>query len=171
MRIALFGFTLIALLPQIAHANDAFFGTWSRGDGVVRAIIAPCGGNLCMTDSWVRPGVADEKVGDKVIFDVKPEGADTLKGSGYDPKRDLRFSVTLRVAGRPDDDQRLWPWRTGLQERDLDALSLTICAIGDRRATIAIPPMSPRPSLVPLAENQPQSPHRQKRHVRSVARA
>ncbi len=90
--------TLTALSPTVAHADD-FAGAWARGDGIVRATIAPCGSNLCMTDTWIKPGVTDEKVGDKVVFDVKPQADGTLKGSGFDPQRDLKFSVTLTVSG------------------------------------------------------------------------
>ena len=87
-----------AIFPAAASAND-FMGPWARGDGIVRATIAPCGSKLCMTDTWIKPGVADEKVGDKVVFDVKPQADGTLKGSGFDPQRNLTFSVTLSVAG------------------------------------------------------------------------
>lgn len=89
---------LLVLLPVSAHA-DTFMGPWARGDGVVRATIAPCGSKLCMTDTWIKPGVADEKVGDKVVFDVKPQADGTLKGSGFDPQRNLKFSVVLTVVG------------------------------------------------------------------------
>ena len=87
-----------ALVPSAAYPND-FLGPWARGDGIVRATIAPCGDKLCMTDTWIKPGVADEKVGDKVVFDVKPQADGTLKGTGFDPQRDLKFSVMLTVAG------------------------------------------------------------------------
>lgn len=85
-------------LPVSAQA-DTFMGPWARGDGIVRATIAPCGSKLCMTDTWIKPGVADEKVGDKVVFDVKPQSDGTLKGSGFDPQRNLKFSVVLKVSG------------------------------------------------------------------------
>lgn len=89
---------LASMLPAAAYA-DNFMGPWARGDGVVRATIAPCGGKLCMTDTWIRPGVTDEKVGDKVVFDVKPQADGTLTGSGFDPQRNLKFSVVLKVSG------------------------------------------------------------------------
>lgn len=85
-------------IPASAHA-DTFMGPWARGDGIVRATIAPCGSQLCMTDTWIKPGVTDEKVGDKVVFDVKPQSDGTLKGSGFDPQRNLKFSVVLKVTG------------------------------------------------------------------------
>lgn len=91
-------FALFAIMPNAADA-DTFMGPWARGDGVVRATIAPCGSKLCMTDTWIKPGVADEKVGDKVVFDVKPQADGTLKGSGFDPQRNLKFSVLLTING------------------------------------------------------------------------
>ncbi len=52
-----------------------------------------------MTNTWIKPGVADEKVGEKVVFDVKPQADGTLKGSGFDPQRNVKFSVNIQVSG------------------------------------------------------------------------
>ncbi len=80
-------------------AADGFFGAWARGDGVARVKVETCGAQICMTDTYIRPDVKDEKVGDKIVFDVKPAADGTLTGNGYDPQRKLNFSVVITVAG------------------------------------------------------------------------
>ncbi len=92
----LIAFALI--LPASAKA-DSFMGPWARNDGIVKVTVAPCGSKLCMTNTWIKPGITDEKVGEKVVFDVKPQADGTLKGSGFDPQRNLNFSVEITVAG------------------------------------------------------------------------
>lgn len=89
---------LLTLIPTAALA-DGFLGAWARGDGIARVKVERCGAQTCMTDTYIRPDVTSEKVGDKVIFDVKPQADGTLSGSAYDPQRDLRFSVVVTIAG------------------------------------------------------------------------
>lgn len=101
MRAALFPL-LISLLPTTASTvalADGFLGAWARGDGIARVKVERCGAQICMTDTYIRPDVTSEKVGDKVIFDVKPQADGTLSGSAYDPQRDLKFSVVVTFAG------------------------------------------------------------------------
>lgn len=97
MRAALFPL-LLTLVPTTALA-DGFVGAWARGDGIARVKVERCGARTCMTDTYIRPDVTNEKVGDRIIFDVKPQPDGTLSGSAYDPQRDLRFSVVVTIAG------------------------------------------------------------------------
>jgi uncharacterized protein (DUF2147 family) len=90
------------LLPQMAFANalsDAQ-GVWMRGDGNARVRIAPCGQKLCATNLWIGDTSKGEAVGDKLVMTLKPASEGTLKGTAYDPKRKLSYSMTLRVTGK-----------------------------------------------------------------------
>ena len=92
----------IVLLPQLAIADalsDAS-GVWMRGDGNARVRIAPCGQNLCATNLWIGDTSKGEAVGDKLVMTLKPASDNTLKGTAYDPKRDMTYSMTLRVTGK-----------------------------------------------------------------------
>lgn len=92
----------IVLLPQLTFANalsDAS-GVWMRGDGNARVRIAPCGQNLCATNLWIGDTSKGEAVGDKLVMTLKPASDDTLKGTAYDAKRDMTYSMTLRVTGK-----------------------------------------------------------------------
>jgi uncharacterized protein (DUF2147 family) len=89
------------LLPELALANsmsDAR-GVWMRSDGNARVRIAPCGKNLCATNLWIGDTSKGEEVGDKLVMTLKPASDGVLKGTAYDPKRRLNYSMTLTVTG------------------------------------------------------------------------
>lgn len=95
-------FFAVMLLPGISMADavsDAR-GVWMRGDGNARVRIAPCGQNLCATNLWIGDTSKGEAVGDKLVMTLKPASDNTLKGTAYDPKRDMTYSMTLRVTGK-----------------------------------------------------------------------
>lgn len=81
--------------PSSAEALSPL-GLWARGDGVAKVKIAPCGGKLCATNTWIRPGTSGEKAGDVLVMSVKQEG-DTYNGSAFDPQRDLTYRMTMTV--------------------------------------------------------------------------
>jgi len=90
------------LLPQMAFADamsDAR-GIWMRSDGNARVRIAPCGENLCATNLWIRDTSKGEAVGDRLVMTLKPVSDSTAKGTAYDSKRKLTYSMTLRVTGK-----------------------------------------------------------------------
>lgn len=102
MRPIALSLAAMVLLPQAVFANvlsDAR-GVWMRGDGNARVRIAPCGHNLCATNLWIGDASKGEAVGDKLVMTLKPASDNTWKGSAYDPKRGLTYSMTLRVTGK-----------------------------------------------------------------------
>ncbi len=98
MLIAL-GLSIAPLLPALANSADPS-GVWLRDDGNARVRIAPCGSNICATNVWIKDTSGGEEVGDRLVLTLKPEGADSLKGEAFDPKRNRRFAMTLTV--KPD---------------------------------------------------------------------
>jgi Uncharacterized protein conserved in bacteria len=73
----------------------AAFGNWSRDDGQARVRMAPCGKSLCATNIWIRDAASSEKVGDRLVMDLKPSGAASWNGTAYDPQRKLTYSMTM----------------------------------------------------------------------------
>lgn len=74
-------------------------GIWARGDGNARVRIAPCGANICATNTWIRkPG--SEKVGQVLIMKVKKVAAGLWKGTAFDPQRNLTVSMQMKVRAR-----------------------------------------------------------------------
>ena len=88
----------LALSASSARAADELMGAWQRGDGIARVKVAPCGKVICMTNIYIRPDVTDEKVGERLEFDVKSSGAD-LAGRVLDPKTGKSYSATIVVNG------------------------------------------------------------------------
>ncbi|HEV2552169.1 MAG TPA: DUF2147 domain-containing protein [Bosea sp. (in: a-proteobacteria)] len=93
------GLSITPALPALANSTDPS-GVWLRDDGNARVRIAPCGSNICATNVWIKDTSGGEEVGDRLVLTLKPEGADSLKGEAFDPKRNRRFAMTLTV--KPD---------------------------------------------------------------------
>ncbi|MEO5760071.1 MAG: DUF2147 domain-containing protein [Mesorhizobium sp.] len=72
-------------------------GTWMRGDGNAKVRIAPCGADICATNLWIKDTSRGENVGDKLVMTVTPKSADTLAGKAFDPKRNLTYSIQVKV--------------------------------------------------------------------------
>ena len=95
------GLLLILGAASAASASDpSYLGNWARGDGKTHIRVEPCGKSVCGVNTWVRPGMRREKVGDRLVFEVKPSGASHWSGSAFDPERNERYTVKVKVAGR-----------------------------------------------------------------------
>ena len=88
-------FATVLALPAAAEAPSPL-GLWARGDGVAKVRIAPCGAKLCATNTWIRPGVSNEKAGDVLVMNVSKDGA-AYSGSAFDPQRNMTFRMTMTV--------------------------------------------------------------------------
>jgi len=86
-------------------AAPAFLGNWARGDGKTHIRVEPCGAEFCGVNTWVRPGHSGEKVGDTLVADLKPAGAERWSGSAFDRRRDRHYTMRVHVAdGRMTTD-------------------------------------------------------------------
>ena len=86
--------------PSTALAGPAFLGNWARGDGKTHIRVEPCGAQFCGINTWVRRGDSGEKVGDRLVANVKPVGAERWSGSAFDPQRNRHYSMLILVADR-----------------------------------------------------------------------
>ncbi len=94
-----FTFAAALLMAPSALAGPAAdpSGIWMRDDGNARVEIAPCGGDICATNLWIRDTSGGEEPGDRLVMSLKPRSADTLAGTAYDPKRDRTYKITLKI--------------------------------------------------------------------------
>lgn len=91
----------ILLLAAPAHADTgALQGEWARGDGKARVRMENCGSDLCAVNTWIKPGVRDEKVDDRLIMTLTDAGASRWTGKAYDPQRGLTYRLTITADGR-----------------------------------------------------------------------
>ena len=92
---------LLVTSGALAFASDAQtpLGLWARGDGIARVKIQPCGNDLCAINTWIKPGVTDERIGDRLVLSIKAENGGRWAGEAFDPKRHLRFDMSFDVDG------------------------------------------------------------------------
>jgi uncharacterized protein (DUF2147 family) len=83
--------------PALAR-EPPFLGNWARADGKTRIRVEPCGAKFCGVNTWVRRGVSGEKVGDRLVVNVKPAGANRWSGEAFDPQRHEHYSMKIHVA-------------------------------------------------------------------------
>lgn len=88
------GLSLVAS-DQVLAADPS--GEWLRGDGNARVRIAPCGSDICATNVWIGDTSGGEAVGDRLVMTVKPQSANELKGKAFDRKRNLTYSISIKV--------------------------------------------------------------------------
>jgi uncharacterized protein (DUF2147 family) len=62
---------------------DELSGTWLHEKGNVQVRFEPCGEVSCGTIVWVKPGAETKaKVGQRVFFDMRPDGRNSWSGKG-----------------------------------------------------------------------------------------
>ena len=98
MRVALAFAVLLAASPVFAQDAAQVMGAWQRGDGIARVKVAPCGKVICMTNTYIRPDVTDEKVGERLEFDLNGANGAALTGTAFDPKSGKSFSTIVTVS-------------------------------------------------------------------------
>jgi uncharacterized protein (DUF2147 family) len=88
---------LLSLLagPLLAADLD---GNWARGDGNAKVEIAPCGAQICATNTWIKPGSGSEKAGDKLVMTIDRTADGSYSGTAFDPQRNMTFKITVVVA-------------------------------------------------------------------------
>ena len=91
--------SVILLTSGSAATAADINGEWARGDGKAKVRIAKCGGDICATNTWIKPGTPDEKAGDVLVMKVQKVSGAQYSGSAFDPQRDRTYKITLDVAG------------------------------------------------------------------------
>jgi uncharacterized protein (DUF2147 family) len=90
---------LIAAMLMIEPASAApasgpsYLGDWARADGKTHIRVEPCGKSVCGVNTWVRPGVKQEKVGDRLVLKIRRGGASHWTCSAFDPQRDQHYTA------------------------------------------------------------------------------
>ncbi|WKL21548.1 DUF2147 domain-containing protein [Agrobacterium tumefaciens] len=91
--------SLCPMLAAFGAGAADIDGNWARGDGNAKVLIAPCGDNICATNTWIKPGTPKEKTGDRLIMDIKPDEKGVYSGTAFDPQRDKSYRITVTVDG------------------------------------------------------------------------
>lgn len=99
MKTSLLIASILVLGSTTAATAADINGNWARGDGKAKVRIARCGGDICATNTWIKPGTANEKIGDVLVMKVRKVSETQYSGSAFDPQRDMSYGVTLDIAG------------------------------------------------------------------------
>jgi uncharacterized protein (DUF2147 family) len=84
--------------PAFAAGLQDADGAWARDDGDAKVRIAPCGKNICATNTWIRDPKSSEKVGDRLVMTLKPGKDGSFTGTAYDPQRKRTYGMTMIIA-------------------------------------------------------------------------
>lgn len=90
---------LVASATSVWAEGVSPMGEWARGDGGARVRIAPCGSNICATNTWIKPGIKNEKPGDVLVMTINKKGSGDYNGSAFDPQRNMTFKLSMTVEG------------------------------------------------------------------------
>nr|WP_236841921.1 DUF2147 domain-containing protein [Bosea sp. PAMC 26642] len=74
-------------------------GTWLRETGASRVRFVKCGEAMCGTLSWLKDANGPAKVGQRIFYDMKPDGPGKWKGSAFNPEDGKTYSGTMTLAG------------------------------------------------------------------------
>jgi uncharacterized protein (DUF2147 family) len=101
MKIADLRMALTALLmttsPSLA---DDVLGTWSRDNGAVHVKFDTCGDAICGNIAWLKPGADTKaKVGQRLFFDMRPEGTNSWTGKAVNPDNGSICSGKMFIEG------------------------------------------------------------------------
>lgn len=89
---------LLMLNAGAATAQDVS-GTWLRESGASRVRFAKCGEAMCGTIVWLKDAEGPAKIGQRVFYDMKPDGAGKWSGSAFNPEDGKTYSGTMALSG------------------------------------------------------------------------
>jgi uncharacterized protein (DUF2147 family) len=87
----------VALPAAPALADPS--GVWLRENGNARVRIAKCGDAFCGTLVWVKDPDGPSKVGQRVFYNMKPNGTNAWSGSAFNPEDGRTYSGKLTLSG------------------------------------------------------------------------
>ena len=94
------GLTALILAGGSASAvAQEVIGTWERDTGASRVRFSKCGEALCGAISWLKDTNGPAKVGQRIFFDMKPDGANKWSGSAFNPEDGKTYSGTMTLSG------------------------------------------------------------------------
>ena len=96
---AAIGVSLLALpaLSTAAAADPS--GTYLRDTGASRVRIAKCGAAYCGSIVWLKDASGPAKVGQRIFYDMKPNGDNAWTGKAFNPEDGKTYSGKMSLSG------------------------------------------------------------------------
>ena len=93
-------YAALGLLASVSAATaQEVVGTWERDTGASRVRFSKCGDALCGSLSWLKDTNGPAKVGQRIFYDMKPNGANKWSGSAFNPEDSKTYSGTMTLSG------------------------------------------------------------------------
>ena len=94
-------FAALGLLASVTGAvSQEVVGTWERDTGASRVRFSKCGEALCGSLSWLKDPNGPAKVGQRIFYDMKPNGANKWSGSAFNPEDGKTYSGKMSFEGK-----------------------------------------------------------------------
>jgi uncharacterized protein (DUF2147 family) len=98
-RVTTLSLGLVALLSAApAQAADPS-GTYLRDTGASRVRIAKCGDAFCGSISWLKDPSGPAKVGQRIFYEMKPDGENKWVGKAFNPEDGKTYSGKMSLSG------------------------------------------------------------------------
>jgi uncharacterized protein (DUF2147 family) len=86
----------LCIAPAFAGSPD---GIWLRDTGASRVKFAKCGEALCGHIVWLKDTKGPAKLGQRVFYDMKSNGADSWVGKAFNPEDGKTYSGKILLNG------------------------------------------------------------------------
>ena len=92
-------FAAVAMTTSPVMADD-ISGVWLRDTGASKVKFSRCGDAICGNIVWLKQGADPKaKVGQRVFFDMKPNGTNTWAGSAFNPEDGKTYTGKMTLSG------------------------------------------------------------------------
>jgi uncharacterized protein (DUF2147 family) len=98
LRRSVLALAALAVSSQLAFASDVA-GEWVRTDGKGKVRFASCGDAICGTITWLKDTSGPGKIGQRVFFDMKPNGENVWAGTAFNPEDGKQYSGKMTLSG------------------------------------------------------------------------
>jgi uncharacterized protein (DUF2147 family) len=95
---------LVALAFLIASSTSAaaggVIGIWARDDGTAKIRFSACGGDaVCGFLAWKKDPNGPARIGQRLFFDMKPNGENAWAGSAFNPDDGKSYTAKMTLSG------------------------------------------------------------------------
>src|ERR1700741_5440690 len=100
MNVKRFSQSIVVLMLSASPSfADSISGVWLRDNGEMRVKFDQCGGAICGTVVWLKPGAASKaKIGQRFFYDMRPASLNSWTGKAS-PDGDSVYSGKLSFEG------------------------------------------------------------------------
>jgi uncharacterized protein (DUF2147 family) len=98
-KLMLGGAGLTLAISAFPAAAQDVSGIWQRDSGASRVRFAKCGEAMCGTLAWLKDAGGPAKVGQRIFYDMKPNGPGKWSGSAFNPEDGKTYSGTMTLSG------------------------------------------------------------------------